>query len=59
MVRQQIAGITSFLDITRDGLSLLGEQEDRAGRIRQAQATFEWMAKLFEGAPPLPSGKER
>ncbi|MCA2229232.1 GbsR/MarR family transcriptional regulator [Nonomuraea aurantiaca] len=59
VVRQQIAGITSFLDITRDGLSLLGEQEDRAGRIRQAQATFEWMAKLFEGAPPLPSGKER
>jgi DNA-binding transcriptional regulator GbsR (MarR family) len=53
VVQRQIAGITSFLDITRDGLSLVGPDEDRAARIGQAHATFEWMAKVFNDAPPL------
>ncbi|MBE8525083.1 helix-turn-helix transcriptional regulator [Amycolatopsis sp. H6(2020)] len=56
VVQRQIAGITSFLDITRDGLSLVGDHSDR---IRQAHATFEWMAKVFDDAPPLqPDPKE-
>lgn len=55
VVRRQVAGIAAFLDITRDGLALAGQEEDRAGRMRQAHATFEWMAKVFDDAPPPPS----
>jgi DNA-binding transcriptional regulator GbsR (MarR family) len=59
VVRKQIAGLTSFLDITRDGLDLVGEDDDRATRIRQAHDTFEWMAKAFDKAPPLHPDKEK
>jgi DNA-binding transcriptional regulator GbsR (MarR family) len=59
VVCQQIAGITSFLDITRDGLDMVGSDDDRATRIRQAHTTFEWMATVFDNAPPLrPNEKE-
>ncbi|MEO6085495.1 MAG: transcriptional regulator [Umezawaea sp.] len=58
VVRQQIAGITSFLDITRDGLDLVGSDDDRAKRVRQAHATFEWMAAVFDNAPPLHADDE-
>jgi DNA-binding transcriptional regulator GbsR (MarR family) len=50
VVRRQIASITSFMDITRDGLTLTGPGNDR---VRQAHATFAWMAKVFDNAPPL------
>lgn len=53
VVRQQVAGIASFLDITRQGLDLVGPDDERAARVRQAHATFAWMAKVFEQAPPL------
>ncbi|HET6703793.1 transcriptional regulator [Amycolatopsis sp.] len=59
VVQRQIAGITSFLDITREGLSLVGPDADHATRIQQAHATFEWMANVFDDAPPLqPDRKE-
>jgi DNA-binding transcriptional regulator GbsR (MarR family) len=57
VARKQIAGITSFLDITRDGLDLVGRDDDRAARIRQAHVTFEWMAEVFDNAPPLNPGE--
>ncbi|WP_327045837.1 transcriptional regulator [Microbispora sp. NBC_01189] len=53
VVRQQVAGIASFLDLTRRGLDLVGPDAERAARVRQAHATFAWMAKVFEQAPPL------
>ncbi|GAA4190844.1 GbsR/MarR family transcriptional regulator [Microbispora amethystogenes] len=53
VVRQQVAGIASFLDITRRGLDLVGPDAERAARVRQAHATFAWMARVFEQAPPL------
>ncbi|MGN9843946.1 GbsR/MarR family transcriptional regulator [Nonomuraea sp. H19] len=53
VVRRQVAAITSFMDITRDGVDLVGPDEERASRVRQAHATFEWMAKVFDNAPPL------
>jgi DNA-binding MarR family transcriptional regulator len=53
VARKQIAGISSFLDITREGLDLVGPGDERAARIHQAHTTFEWMAKIFENAPPL------
>lgn len=49
VVRQQIAGIAAFLEIARAGTELIGP--DR--RIKQAEATFEWMAQAFDNAPPL------
>ncbi|MEV5743866.1 transcriptional regulator [Microbispora rosea] len=53
VVRRQIAGIAAFLDITSQGLDLVGADTDQAARIRQAHAAFEWMAKVFDNAPPL------
>ncbi|WP_084962881.1 GbsR/MarR family transcriptional regulator [Thermoactinospora rubra] len=49
VVRQQIAGIAAFLEIARDGMRLIGPDK----RIKQAEATFEWMAKAFHNASPL------
>ena len=65
VVRRQIAGIAAFLDLTRQGIDLLGtgDQRDgddhanRAGRVRQAHAVFTWMAHVFEAAPSI-DGKE-
>ncbi|MEO3876270.1 transcriptional regulator [Nonomuraea sp. B12E4] len=54
VVRRQIASIAAFLDITRDGLALAGQDEGRAERLGQAHTTFEWMAKVFDDAPPPP-----
>ncbi|MGC7101245.1 GbsR/MarR family transcriptional regulator [Amycolatopsis lurida] len=59
VVRKQIDGITAFLDITREGLDLVGRDGDRAERIRQAHATFEWMAAVFDNAPPPPADQSR
>lgn len=53
VVRRQVAGIASFLDITRKGLELLGPDDDKAARVRQAHTTFAWMAKVFDNAPPI------
>jgi DNA-binding transcriptional regulator GbsR (MarR family) len=58
VVRQQIAGITSFLTITREGLDLAGPEADRSARIRQAHAAFTWMADVFDKAPPLRADDE-
>lgn len=60
VVRRQIASIASFMDITRDGLDLVGSDDERAARVRQAHVTFEWMAKVFGNAPPLqPDDQEK
>ncbi|MFY1672152.1 GbsR/MarR family transcriptional regulator [Plantactinospora sp. WMMB334] len=53
VVRRQIAGIASFLDITRQGLDLLGPDDVKTARVRQAHTTFAWMAKVFDNAPPI------
>ncbi|MEV6822619.1 transcriptional regulator [Nocardiopsis dassonvillei] len=53
VVRRQVAGIASFLDVTRQGLDLVGPESDRAARIRQAHTTFAWMARVFDEAPPV------
>ncbi|EHR58954.1 GbsR/MarR family transcriptional regulator [Saccharomonospora cyanea] len=55
VVRRQLASITSFLDITGRGLELVGPDGDRAARVREAHATFEWMAGVFADAPPPPA----
>lgn len=58
VVRKQIAGISSFLDITREGLDLVGPGDEQRARIRQAHAAFAWMAEVFDNAPPLHTGIE-
>lgn len=54
VVRRQMEGITSFLDLSREGITLAGVGND--DRVRQAQRTFEWMAAAFAAAPPLTTG---
>jgi hypothetical protein len=51
VVRRQIEGMASFLDLSRDGIALAGPEND--DRVRQAHRTFEWMAAAFAAAPPL------
>ncbi|MEV6635157.1 hypothetical protein AB0M54_30845 [Actinoplanes sp. NPDC051470] len=53
VVRKQIDGIAAFLEITDCGVALLDGDAERAGRIRQAQAVFTWMATVFRDAPPI------
>ncbi|WP_454856346.1 hypothetical protein [Promicromonospora soli] len=48
--------MTSFLDLSRDGIALAGPGND--GRVRQAHRTFEWMAAAFAAAPPLTAGPD-
>ncbi|MFI2486105.1 GbsR/MarR family transcriptional regulator [Promicromonospora kroppenstedtii] len=56
VVRRQIAGMASFLDLSRDGIALAGPGND--DRVRQAHRTFEWMAAAFAAAPPLTTGPD-
>lgn len=46
-VRRKLASLDSFREITGDGLGLLGTDSARAGRIRSAHDTFEWLAGLL------------
>lgn len=55
VVRRQIAALTAFREVAADGRALVGPDSARAGRMREAQETFEWMAKVFDDAPPPPS----
>lgn len=58
LVQRQVASLTSFCEITSDGMSLLGPDSARAARIRTAHQTFDWMAQVFANAPPMPSHKK-
>lgn len=55
LVRQRIAGLASFCELTDAGMRLVGSDSARATRIRAAHETFEWMARIFADAPPLSS----
>lgn len=55
VVRRQIASLTAFSEITRDGLALVGASTKRGARIRAAHDIFTWMQKVFADAPPPPS----
>jgi DNA-binding transcriptional regulator GbsR (MarR family) len=58
VVRRQIATLASFSEITRDGMALVGRDNARAGRIRDAHDIFDWMRKVFDNAPPPPSREQ-
>jgi DNA-binding transcriptional regulator GbsR (MarR family) len=53
-VRVQIAGLASFIQITTDGIALVGEDDPRALRLKAANSVFSWMVEVFEKAPPVP-----
>jgi DNA-binding transcriptional regulator GbsR (MarR family) len=57
VVRRQIDTMTSYLELTKDGMELVGPDSARAARVRDAYEVFAWMAKVFADAPPLPPGK--
>ncbi|HMQ32834.1 MAG TPA: hypothetical protein PKD53_19040 [Chloroflexaceae bacterium] len=54
LVRQRIAGLAAFCQITDAGMVLVGPDSARAERIRAAHDTFAWMARVFADAPPMP-----
>ncbi|RSM69649.1 transcriptional regulator [Kibdelosporangium aridum] len=59
VVLRQISALAAFGEITRDGLAMLGARSVRAGRIREAQDVFDWLAKTFDNAPPPPSATRK
>jgi DNA-binding transcriptional regulator GbsR (MarR family) len=59
LVRRQIASLASFCEITQAGMTLIGQESERATRIRAAHQTMEWMAEVFANAPPIPSHKRK
>jgi hypothetical protein len=48
-VDHKLASLAAFRDIAADGLDLIGPDSERAGRIRAAHDTFDWLGKLFAG----------
>jgi DNA-binding MarR family transcriptional regulator len=59
VVQRQIASLTAFGDIMRDGLGLVGRSSRRASRMRAAHEVFGWLDQVFANAPPLPSTRDR
>ena len=57
VVRRQVASLAAFDAIVDAGLELVGRDTGRARRMRSAHDVFAWMTKVFEDAPPLPSGR--
>jgi DNA-binding MarR family transcriptional regulator len=55
VVRRQIASVAALGEITRDGLVVIGSDGRRAARLRGAQAVVDWMVRVFDEAPTLPS----
>lgn len=54
-LRRRIASLTSFRQITTDGLTMLGAENPRAARIRAADEIYAWAERLFDNAPCLPN----
>lgn len=44
VARRRLASMTTFLDITKQGLALLGEDSPRAARVRSVHELFSWLA---------------
>ncbi len=59
MLRRRIASMASFRAITKDGLALLGNDTQRAARIRAADEVYAWAEGIFAAAPPCPSLRAR
>lgn len=55
MLRRRIASMASFRAITKDGLALLGNDSQRAARIRAADQVYAWAESIFAAAPPCQS----
>jgi DNA-binding transcriptional regulator GbsR (MarR family) len=59
VLRRRIASMASFRAITREGLTLLGENKSRAARIQAADEVYAWAERVFANAPPCPSTKPK
>lgn len=57
VIRQRVAALTSFRDITEDAIRHLGERNPRAARIRSAHAMFGWLADLLANSPKPPNAR--
>ncbi|GAA1533699.1 siderophore transport transcriptional regulator MmpR5 [Actinomadura kijaniata] len=52
VVRRQVAALTAFREVAADGMALVGPGTARAARLREARDVFDWMAEVFDQAPP-------
>lgn len=57
VIRRRFATLKGFLEITEDGLALVGRDSKRAARIRAAHDIYEWAGAIFADAPAPPLRK--
>jgi DNA-binding transcriptional regulator GbsR (MarR family) len=59
VVRQRIASLTEFRDLTADGVALAGGTSNpRASRLQTARDVYDWMAKCLT-AEPMPAPRKQ
>jgi hypothetical protein len=57
VISRQVATVASYGELAEDGLTLVGPDSARAGRLQDLRAAFCWMARVFaEAAPPPEPG---
>ena len=54
VVTRRNAALAAFVEITADGIDLLGDDGERANRVRSAHEVLEWFADVFASAVPVP-----
>lgn len=57
VIRRRFVTLKGFLEITEDGMALLGRDSPRAARIRAAHDVYEWAGAIFADAPAPPARK--
>ena len=50
VIRQRIASMAAFSEITEEGIRLLGHNSSRAARVRAAHEMFAWMGRTLAAA---------
>ncbi|SHG13049.1 GbsR/MarR family transcriptional regulator [Streptoalloteichus hindustanus] len=48
VMRQRFAGLSEFLEITRQGMALLPDDPERSARVRAANEAFRWLSEEVE-----------
>lgn len=52
VILQRITAMASLREITRDAMTLIGSDTERAGRVRAAHAFFGWLSEMFAARQP-------
>lgn len=52
VIRQRIIGMASLREITEDAMALIGQDSERASRVRAAHEFFGWLSEAFAARRP-------